>query len=128
MARHLGEQGKMLGILAKRPCEPLNRCYILCQLRAKRSSGKFRPKSFFALKGKKQAQRAISMLRFLSKNAHPIAKKLNITYGIKRPEGLEVSEANTREFRRALEILGNPENFRDGEEEFGKTSATKFSV
>ena len=29
----------MLGILAKRPCEPLNRCYILCQLR---SAGKFR--------------------------------------------------------------------------------------
>ena len=44
------------------------------------------------------------------------------------PAGLEVSEANTREFRRALEILGNPENFRDGEEEFGKIGEFAWQI
>jgi len=44
-----------------------------------RSVGKFRPKSFFALGGKKKARSAISFLRFLSENALSIAKKLKIT-------------------------------------------------
>ena len=35
---------------------------------------------------------------------------------------------NTREFQRALEILGNPENFRDGEEEFGKIGEFAWQI
>jgi len=80
----LGEERILLGKIAEGGrSEPLNSCFCLRQLRAKRSSGGFRPKSFCEFGGKEKARRAISFFVFSFKNAPAISQKLTET-SIKR--------------------------------------------
>ena len=77
---NLGEERILLGKIAEGGrSEPLNSCFCLRQLRAKRSSGGFRPKSFCEFGDKEKARRAISFFVFSFKNAPAISQKLTET-------------------------------------------------